>query len=171
MKTSLNILVVEDEPDVQCFLETSLTDAGFTVTTASDGHEAYNKVKANIPDCITLDLVMPRQSGILFYKKLRKNSKWSKIPVIIISAHTKDDLGHEDYIELMKGAEFSKPDGYLEKPIETGELLKTISELLNLDASKYFAENAADQRAEIMAKLRNIDLGTLEKVRDVLKNK
>jgi len=124
------ILVIEDEPDVQIVLKTSLQDAGFSVMTASDGHQAYNKIKEQVPDFITLDLVMPRQSGVLFYKKLRKSSKWSKIPVMIITAHARDDLGQEDFAELMDAKEFPAPDAYMEKPLDHEKLLELTKSII-----------------------------------------
>ena len=83
------ILVVEDEPDVQVVLVAALRDAGFNVMSASNGHEAYNLVKRQPPDLITLDLVMPRQSGPLLYKKLRSKPKYADVRVMIISAHVR----------------------------------------------------------------------------------
>ena len=58
------VLVVDDEPDIRLFLRTVLEDAGFTVVTASDGDEALREVKKQKPDLISLDLIMPKKSGI-----------------------------------------------------------------------------------------------------------
>lgn len=110
------VLVVEDEPDVQAFLAATLEDAGFNVVTASNGQEAYNCVKESKPDAITLDLVMPRQSGVTFYKRLRANAKYTGIPVVIITAHARDDLGHEDFNEVMKGKDVTPPKGTWRSP-------------------------------------------------------
>ena len=65
------ILVVDDEPDVRNFLATCIEDAGFLVETACDGEDALEKIKANAPDLMTLDMVMPRRSGISLMRKLR----------------------------------------------------------------------------------------------------
>ncbi len=162
------VLVVEDEPDVQLVLVTALQDAGFQVVTASDGHEAYNRVKERMPDFITLDLVMPRQSGVLFYKKLRKNSRWQKIPVMIVTAHARDDLGQEDFQELMYGENVQAPDDYMEKPVDTYELVRKVSEKLGVDTSEFLDRNAEENRENLLTKLRNVDLSTLDKIREVL---
>lgn len=165
----ITILVVEDEPDVQMFLEATLEDGGFTVRTASDGHEAYNQVKQGIPDLITLDLVMPRNSGSLFYRKLKKNTKWQNVPVIIITAHAHDDLGEEDFKELMKGKDVPKPEAYLEKPVKPFVLLRTVAEVLGLPIEDVVDDATEGARGELLSKLKGADLETLKKVADVLK--
>jgi len=63
----MTILVVDDEPGVVIYLKTLLEDAGFTVVTAADGNEALDHVKRRKPDLISLDLVMPKKSGIRFF--------------------------------------------------------------------------------------------------------
>jgi len=77
------ILVVDDEPDVRNFLASCIEDAGFIVETAVDGVDALEKIQADIPDLMTLDMVMPRKSGISLMRKLRENENWANIPVII----------------------------------------------------------------------------------------
>jgi CheY-like chemotaxis protein len=156
------VLIVEDEPDVQAFLAATLEDAGFKVTTASNGQDAYNRVKDTKPDAITLDLVMPRQSGVAFYKRLRANAKFATIPVLIITAHARDDLGQEDFNEIMKGKEVPPPQGYLEKPVEPVDLIHKIAALLQVEVQD------DDARGEVLAKLRTADLDTLARVKSVL---
>ena len=156
------VLIVEDEPDVQAFLAATLEDAGFKVTTASNGQDAYNRVKETKPDAITLDLVMPRQSGVAFYKRLRANAKFATIPVLIITAHARDDLGQEDFNEIMKGKEVPPPQGYLEKPVEPVDLIHKIAGLLQVEVQD------DDARGEVLAKLRTADLDTLARVKSVL---
>ncbi|MFH1862805.1 MAG: response regulator, partial [bacterium] len=63
------ILVVDDEPDVRSYLKAALQDAGFRVITANDGYEALEKIKAELPDLISLDLIMPRHSGAMFHRE------------------------------------------------------------------------------------------------------
>jgi CheY-like chemotaxis protein len=157
------VLIVEDEPDVQAFLAATLEDAGFKVTTASNGQDAYNRVKETKPDAITLDLVMPRQSGVAFYKRLRANAKFATIPVLIITAHARDDLGQEDFNEIMKGKEVPPPQGYLEKPVEPVDLIHKMADLLQVEVQD------DDARGEVLAKLRTADLDTLARVKSVLK--
>ena len=94
------ILVVDDEPDVRAFLAAMLEDVGFEVDEAENGEVALEKVKSRTPDLITLDMVMPRKSGIQFMRELRAESKWKDIPVIVITAHASDEFGSKDVKEL-----------------------------------------------------------------------
>ena len=94
------ILVVDDEADVRNYLKAALLEAGFEVVTAEDGFEALVAVRTKAPDLISLDLVMPRKSGVKFYRDLSRNKEWAKIPIIIVTGHARDDLGKADFKEL-----------------------------------------------------------------------
>lgn len=161
---SKRVLVVDDEPDVRMVIEAALEDAGFEVVTAANGHEAYNSVKERPPDFITLDLVMPKQSGALFYLKLCKNKTWCEIPVMIISAHAHDELGQQDFRKLMKGQDAPQPAHYMEKPVKPDELVRVVCETLGVVMDD--AANGA--RDQVLAKLRSADLDTLRKIQSVL---
>ena len=91
------ILVVDDEPDVRNFLAACIEDAGFQVDTASDGAEALEKIQADPPDLMTLDMVMPRVSGINLMRQLRSMDQFTQLPVIVITAHAHDEMGSEDF--------------------------------------------------------------------------
>ena len=82
---------------------------GSSWTRQATGTEALEKVRENVPDFITLDLVMPRKSGVRFFRELRRNKAWAEIPVMIISAHMKDDMGQEDFREIMSGHTINGP--------------------------------------------------------------
>ena len=160
------MLVVEDEPDVLMFIEATLEDAGYNVITASNGHEAYNRVKDQPPDFITLDLVMPKQSGALFYLKLCNNRHWCDIPVMIISAHAHDDLGEEDFKRLMRGKDVPKPRYFMEKPVAPRALVLIVGQALGVDITEIEAD--ASTRDELLHKLKSADLETLSKIKSLL---
>ena len=123
------ILVVDDEGDVRKFLTTVLLDAGFEVETANDGFQALEKVKVRKPDLISLDLVMPKHSGAKFFRDLQKNKEWSKIPILIVTGHAKDDLGKADLEELT----MSGPGIYLEKPVKPANYIAAICKILGIE--------------------------------------
>lgn len=123
------ILVVDDDPDVRKFLHFALVEAGFNVLTAKDGFEAVNMVKKHIPDLISLDLVMPNKSGIAFYRDMIKNKKWSRIPIIIVTGHARDEIGRADLRELT----VSGPGIYLEKPVDPGAYVASVRQVLGLN--------------------------------------
>lgn len=102
MSTMSTILVVEDEESVRELVRMYLENEGFRVETASDGEEALNKVKANTPDLIILDIMLPKFDGWTVCREVKKTSN---VPIIMLSARTEEfdrvlglELGADDYI-------------------------------------------------------------------------
>lgn len=79
------ILVVDDEKHMVRLMEYNLKKQGYCVDTAYNGLEALEKVEANKPDLILLDIKMPVMNGIEVCVKLKKNPETRNIPVIIVS--------------------------------------------------------------------------------------
>ena len=105
MDVQKKLLIVDDEELNLDFFELMLTNLGFEVEKARDGEEALDKMKRFFPDLILLDNIMPRMTGWEFTKKIKSDSKFKKIPIIMFSAldDVKDKLegfglGIEDYI-------------------------------------------------------------------------
>jgi DNA-binding response OmpR family regulator len=163
------VLVVDDEADVRNFLKAALLEAGFNVILAEDGNIALEKVKEEIPDLISLDLVMPKKSGARFYRELSKNKKWSKIPVIIVTGHARDDLGKADLKELA----MSGPGIYLEKPVKPNNYIAAIKKILNMDTTE--EEKEAAETVELQNDLKNIidsaDSETLRTLKELISKK
>ncbi len=166
------ILVVDDEPDVRQFLATCIEDAGFLVETASDGVEALEKVKLNVPDLITLDMVMPRRSGINFLRKLRKEKKeWGNIPVIVITAHARDEMGSDDIKEFQAFTARNRPKCTIEKPVTPSSLTKAIKDILNVETDEitpYRKTGASATNSELVKLIHDTDPETLKKVKELL---
>lgn len=165
------ILVVDDEADVRMFLSTVLEDAGFLVTMASDGEQALDCMKKQVPDLITLDLVMPRKSGIKFMHELRRNKAWSSIPVMIITGHAHDELGKSDFSDVMEGRTVSGPRSYMEKPIKPERLVQMVHREMGLEPP---AQDTADEDTQVMKQdlqkmLEGADKDTLEQMMKLLK--
>jgi DNA-binding response OmpR family regulator len=160
------VLVVDDEADVRNFLKVALVAAGFDVVTANDGFEAMEEVKKQIPDLISLDLVMPKKSGAKFHRELTKNKEWAKIPIIIVTGHARDDLGKADLKELT----MSGPGIYLEKPVKPDNYIAAVKTILGMDTSA--EEKEAAEQVELQNKLKNIiddsDADTLRKLKELL---
>jgi len=159
------ILVVDDEPDVRDFIATCLEDAGFKVETAVDGVDALEKIEANIPDLMTLDMVMPRRSGLSLMRKLRKNEKWKDLPVIVITAHAQDEFASEDVKELLVAFEAKQqPRHILEKPITPPKLINAVSEILSV-----FPEtDSADGKENLIQAINEADPATLQRIQSLL---
>jgi len=129
------VLVVDDEEDVREFLGDVLEDAGFRVEKACDGVEALEKVKAHPPDFISLDLVMPRKSGMKLLYELRHNPKWERIPVLIVTAHAHDELGKGELRGALESRSLAGPKVYLEKPVDPENYVRSVCEGLGLPFS------------------------------------
>jgi len=167
------ILVVDDEPDVRNFLAACLEDAGFNVETAVDGIDALEKVETFSPDLMTLDMVMPRMPGIKVIRELRKQKKWAKLPIIIITAHARDEMGSDQIKEFMALTSNVRPRMILDKPISTASLIKTACEILGVEweGAEEVSESLSDERGKLAKLIQEADSDTLRKIRDMLNKK
>ncbi len=125
------VLIVDDDPDFVETMEIILRGNGYETRSAEDGEEALKKVKEKIPDIILLDIMMKTKTdGIWASEKIRSNDKLKEIPIIMITAVNKDSemakfkLGHEEDMEYMP------VNVFMEKPIESKDLLKEIKKLI-----------------------------------------
>ena len=82
------ILVVDDEDDILQFLKLVLHEKGYTVETATGGHEALTRAQLERPDLILLDIMMPQMDGWEVLKLLRVDPETARIPVAMLSART-----------------------------------------------------------------------------------
>lgn len=120
------ILIVDDEKDVLTYFEAIFNDNGFDTVLAQDGIEGFERAKSENPDLITLDITMPKQSGLKIYRQYKNHPELKNIPVIIITA-VDDFLGI--FLDDLK--EYAPPEGIFYKPIDPEKLLKLIVEILS----------------------------------------
>ncbi|MDY6854293.1 MAG: response regulator [Thermodesulfobacteriota bacterium] len=171
------VLVVDDEENVRIFLKTVLKKAGFNVQTASNGLEALDIVKADPPDVISLDLIMPKKSGAKFFHEIRKDKKLQKIPVVLVSAHTKDDLGKQDFDDIMSGKAVQVAESYLEKPVKAEVYVDSIKRALGMEhiktlvTPKSMESPSKTVKDEIKTLIDNADPAKLQQILDVIKKK
>ena len=116
----MRILVVDDDRAVRESLRRSLTFKGYSVETAGDGLEALEKVVAQRPDVLLLDVMMPRMDGLEVCRRLR--SAGDDLPILVLTAR---DSVSERVAGLDAGA-----DDYLAKPFALEELLARLRALL-----------------------------------------
>jgi CheY-like chemotaxis protein len=124
MAARKKILIVDDEEDIRLYLSTLLGDQGYETVLAKDGEEAWKQVEGNSPDLITLDISMPEKSGVKFYREMKADDRWKKIPVIIVSGVSEDMRKF-----LSSRHQVPPPDGYIAKPINQEEILALINRL------------------------------------------
>lgn len=167
----LTVLVVDDEPDVAFYLGSVLEDAGLNVVFAHDGDEALEAIRRQVPDLISLDLVMPRKSGIRVLAELRRNPAWSRIPVVIVTAHARDPEVRREVAEhgdVLSDSVLTGPSMYLEKPVTPQKYLRGICDILGVEAEVDRPQVAVDSHAELRNEAKNlldeVDAATLEEV-------
>src|SRR4030042_4503240 len=133
-------LVVDDEPAQVAFVSARLDDHKMKTISASNGREAMERIEETRPDVILLDLMMPEESGMKFFNKLKKIEDYQNIPVIVVSGSSqvtgvdiKSLIYNEKFAERKRkifGTE-SAPDAYLEKPVEPAQLVETLRGFLS----------------------------------------
>ncbi|GAB4351717.1 MAG: hypothetical protein Kow0099_35850 [Candidatus Abyssubacteria bacterium] len=167
------VLVVDDEPDVVLFLQTALEDAGFNVMTAANGEDALRRMNERVPDFISCDLVMPRKSGVKFLYELRKHKEWSRIPVVIVTAHARDELGSHDLKEILEGRTIQGPQVYLEKPVRAEDFVNMVKRELGIEAGPPPSPKPEPEelKREIQNLLASADPDALRKAADILRHK
>jgi two-component system alkaline phosphatase synthesis response regulator PhoP len=162
------ILVVDDEPNVREYLKTVLEDAGFKVATAGDGVEALAMIRREKPDFISLDLIMPRKSGHKLLYELKKDKDLSRIPVLIVTAHARDELGKDSLEDLLSSRVMSGPGTYLEKPVNPLSYVRSIQRALGIEESEE-TEDKLSLRDELQQELQGAGTDALRQALEALK--
>ncbi|MCP4901598.1 MAG: response regulator, partial [bacterium] len=143
------------------------------VVTANDGEMALEAIQRQVPDLISLDLVMPRKSGIRLMMELRKNREWAKIPVIIVTAHARDPKVRNDLDAVLAESTITGPSLYLEKPVTPRKYLESICRILKVPAPavEEDIDSHTGLREQAHSLLDAADAATLEEVLGRLRDK
>ena len=118
------ILIIDDEKDMRVYLEALFRKAGYDTESAANGEDGLWLAEAHKPDLITLDILMPKKSGIKAYRGLRSSPKTSSIPIVMLTGLTRLDDFFGDLGDL------PKPDALFEKPIERDSFLAEVAKIL-----------------------------------------
>jgi len=127
------ILVVDDEPDFAAYLQTLLEGAGLEVEVAYDGEDALASVREHRPALVTLDISMPRKTGVLFYREMKSDPRLRDVPVVVITGLRTTNQYAGPFVERffeVDHLQLPKPDAYLDKPIDKARLLETVNVLV-----------------------------------------
>ncbi len=119
------ILVVDDEQDVVRYFKTLFEDNGYRALTAMDGVEAMEKIRAEHPDLVTLDITMPNKTGVTVYRDIKENDELKKTPVLIVTG-----VQPEFRKFISSRRQVPAPEGYLEKPVALGDVLAEVKRLI-----------------------------------------
>lgn len=116
------ILVVDDSPTVRKLISGKLEKSGHNVVCACDGVEALERLEANLPDLVLLDITMPRMDGYEVCKRIRSNPAAHDLPVVMIS-------GKDGFFDKVRGR-MAGTSGYVTKPFGPETLMKALETYL-----------------------------------------
>jgi two-component system alkaline phosphatase synthesis response regulator PhoP len=122
------ILVVDDEIYIVHILDFSLGMEGYEVLTALDGEQAVEKARAEKPDLIVLDIMMPKLDGYETCKRLKADPETKDVPVILLSAKGRN-------VDQKVGFEVGADD-YITKPFSPRKLVERINAILGHGTSQ-----------------------------------
>ena len=119
MSENIDILLVEDEPDLVLIIRNTLTSQGFNVRTAMDGEEGLRKFYSEKPDVLVADVMMPKMDGFTMVRQIRQTDQ--QTPVLFLTARSAID-------DVVEGFELGAND-YLKKPFGMMELIVRLRSL------------------------------------------
>ena len=143
------VLVIDDDERTVRFLSVALEENGYEPMAAYDGAEGLERIKSSTPDLIILDVMMPKRTGFVLFKQIRKSEEYKSIPVIMLTGVAdslseldgkKDDTFEGPYdslreslrkaIRQMRDEGLVKPELYVDKPIDPEDLILKVRELI-----------------------------------------
>jgi len=119
---SRTVLIVDDEEDIRAVLEARLEAAGFQVLTAASGMDALERIRANPPDLVVHDFMLPDITGLDVCALVKRDRRLRRIPFILLTARSQPQ---DRLTAAALGA-----DAYLNKPLNADELLAEVRRLL-----------------------------------------
>jgi len=117
------ILIIEDDEFLRQLISKKISSEGFTVSSAVDGPDGLEKVKAVMPDLILLDLLLPTMSGFEVLEKVKTDKTTTSIPVVILS-----NLGQQE--DISKGLKLGAKDFLVKAQMTPEEIVAKIKTLL-----------------------------------------
>jgi DNA-binding response OmpR family regulator len=122
---SKRILIVDDEPSIVISLEFLMRREGFEVSVARDGEEGLAAIRAQRPDLVVLDVMMPRLNGFEVCEAVRADPALAEVRILMLTAKARE-------AEVNKGLALGA-DAYIPKPFSTRELVGRVHALLGDD--------------------------------------
>lgn len=122
-ESGVKVLVIDDSNTIRRSAEIFLKQAGHEVQLAEDGFDALSKISDSLPDLIFCDILMPRLDGYQTCAIIKRNPRFSSVPVIMLSS--KDGV-----FDKARGRMVGSQD-YLTKPFSKDQLLKVVRQFAN----------------------------------------
>ncbi len=117
------ILLVDDEPEIVVLTRMMLEKEGHEMVVAKDSAECFDRLKAEKPDLILMDIMLPDVDGWVTCKRIKENEKTKDILVAMFTVRTSDD-------SVERSFEYSHADAHINKPFQMKDLLDTVKGLL-----------------------------------------
>jgi two-component system sensor histidine kinase/response regulator len=136
------VLIVDDQDQNLQVVGTLLTAMGYAVVPAKSGEQALQRLEANRPDLILLDMVMPEKDGLQVCREIRTNPDWERIPIVFLSAAGEKDL-------IVQALEAGGVD-YVTKPFNKAELLSRVRTHLALKKAQDRLHELAEDKDELL---------------------
>ncbi|MBF0429163.1 MAG: response regulator [Magnetococcales bacterium] len=120
----VEILIVDDAPNIVLSLEFLMKKEGFSVRSVVDGDAALEAIKIKRPDLVLLDVMLPKRNGYEVCEAVRANPDWKEVRIIMLTAKGRE-------VEQEKGLALGADD-YVTKPFSTKDLVVKVRGLLGL---------------------------------------
>lgn len=129
--TGQRVIYIEDDQEMIDLVTLILKRRGFQVTGVQSGQLGLEKIIAEIPDLVLLDLMMPGMDGWEVYQELKRIEQTNQIPVIIVTAKAQP-------IDRVLGLHIAKVDDYIVKPFRPQALIDSVEKVLAKGANEGF---------------------------------
>jgi DNA-binding response OmpR family regulator len=143
------VLIVDDDQNAVKFLSAVLEDNGYEFGAAYDGNEGMKKIEESKPDLIILDVMMPKKTGFVLFKQLRRKDEFKDIPVLMLTGvagvleeleQGKDDSDEKPYdslrealkktIKEMREEGLVRPEMFVDKPVDPDAFIARVRDLI-----------------------------------------
>jgi CheY-like chemotaxis protein len=127
MSSKQLVLVVDDDPDLVESVGMKLESKDYRVAKAYDGVEAWDRIKAERPALIILDVMMPKKNGYVLCDEIKKNDEYKDIVVVLLTA-VADAVAKTSYTHM--DGKSTLADDFIPKPIDLDKLMEIVAENL-----------------------------------------
>ena len=143
------VLVVDDDPNAVKYLSVVLSEHGYDPVSACDGSDGLQKIEQTKPDLIVLDIMMPKKSGLVLFKQLKKDERFKDIPILMLTGVSgileeleshKDETFEKPYDSLREALKAKihelreeglvKPEMFVDKPVDADSFVAKVQELI-----------------------------------------
>jgi len=148
---SARVLVVEDEPHIQELIAVNLEHSGYRVVRASSAEQADAAIRAELPDVVVLDWMLPGESGLALARRLRAAERTRELPILMLTARAMEQ-------DKLSGLE-AGADDYLTKPFSPKELAARIKAVLRRRAPQLSGDSVEMQGLRLDPATRRVSAG------------